>query len=458
MISPKNLYFSALAGCLGLLLALPASAEDGPPAPDYAIGLASYAFPDSQRDADYGAGGHLRYGFPLSDRMAIEGGVFAIDIKRESDSDLDDFYYGLGADLFYGLRENALLENKLTPFVLGGLGIFHDDVKTERDTGAYLNLGLGLLLPTGTERLRLRLEGRYILALADHAPARTDPAISGSSFNEAQLNLGIQLALGTVVVNQAAVVDLDNDGVSDDRDKCPGTPAGVPVDINGCARDSDGDGVADYLDECPGTPPGTPVNAKGCERDDDNDGVGNSKDQCPNTPAGDEVDLRGCSIIKSCEGDCDQDGVINAIDQCPGTLPGLEVDPVGCVVKQQSLVLEGVQFEFDQAWLKPESAPILDRVAETMRGQPGMVVLIAGHTDSMGSDEYNINLSKGRAASVRRYLIEQGIDENRLRSQGFGERLPIASNDTDAGRALNRRVVFEVLQIGPGEIQPEVTP
>ena len=95
---------------------------------------------------------------------------------------------------------------------------------------------------------------------------------------------------------------------------------------------------------------------------------------------------------------------------------------------------------------------------ETLRGQPGMQILIAGHTDSMGSDAYNLALSRGRAASVERYLIEQGIAPQRLRSQGFGESRPIASNDTEEGRRQNRRVEFQVLRLGRGEIQPELIP
>lgn len=461
---PRLRTLHRLTACL--LMAWPLAGWSAAPAEaspaDYLIGLATYAKPDHRRDADYGAGGHLRYGYPLSQRWALESGVFAIDIKRASDQDLDDFYYGLGADALYVLRENGLQKNQLTPFVLGGGGLFHDDVKTERDTGAYLNVGLGLLSPLGHERLRLRLEGRYVLVLGDHAPAATDASINGSRFDELQLNLGLQFALGDVTVIEQIIaetlVDLDQDGVEDRQDQCPGTPAGVPVDIHGCARDSDGDGVADYQDECPNTPAGTIVDARGCARDDDRDGVINGRDLCPNTPTGDDVDSDGCTRLQACDNDCDQDGVPNPDDYCPGTLRGLKVNARGCVEEVQTLVLEGVRFGFDEAWLETSSFPILDRAVETLRGQPGMQILIAGHTDSMGSDDYNLALSRGRAASVERYLVEQGIAPQRLRSQGFGESRPIASNNTEEGRRQNRRVEFQVLRLGPGEVQPELIP
>lgn len=439
------------------LLSLSAGAQA-----DYLVGLGSYAVPDSARDADFGAGGHLRYGYPLSERLALEVGAFAVDIKRESDQDLDDFYYGLGADALFVLRAQALQKNLLTAFVLGGGGLFHDDVKTERDTGAYLNVGAGLLAPLGHERLRLRLEGRYLMVLADGAPAASDPSIDGNRFDELQVNLGLQLALGDITVVEqtvaAAIIDLDQDGVEDRQDRCPGTPANVPVDIQGCARDSDADGVADHSDQCPNTEAGVPVDVRGCARDDDKDGVINGRDLCPNTPAGDDVDIDGCTRLQACDNDCDQDGVINPDDYCPGTLRGLKVDARGCVQEVQTLVLEGVRFGFDEAWLQPDSFPILDRAVETLKGQPGMEILIAGHTDSMGSDDYNLALSRGRAASVERYLIEQDIAPSRLQSQGFGESQPIASNDTEAGRAQNRRVEFRVLRLGPGEVQPELRP
>lgn len=418
----SNLFGRAGLSLVGVIyiavLALPASAAEEPI--NYVGGLAHYADPDSERDADEGFGGRLFLGYPLSDRWSLEIGASGTDIKRESDDDRDDFYYQLGPDLLFSFRRNAFTENNFAPFVLAGVGVFHDDVKTNRDTTGYVNAGLGLLIPITEKFWRLRLEARYVYAFSDDAPSEGDPGvITEDSFGEILIGAGVQLNWGAINVTAPPIGDQDGDGVTDDRDRCPNTPKGVPVDINGCPRD------------------------------DDNDGVPNHQDQCPNTPAGAEVDLRGCEIVKeqdSCLGDCDQDGVINRNDFCPQTLPGLKVDERGCAIKKQTLVLDGIYFEFDKATIKPESKPALDRVAEAMNGQPDMQVEIAGHTDWIGTEKYNQGLSERRAASVRQYLLDAGVKPaSRLRSQGYGEKHPIATNETDAGRAKNRRVEFRVL-------------
>ncbi|HVX87811.1 MAG TPA: OmpA family protein [Gemmatimonadales bacterium] len=119
--------------------------------------------------------------------------------------------------------------------------------------------------------------------------------------------------------------DADNDGVTDNNDRCAGTPAGTPVDANGCPRDTDGDGVTDNNDRCAGTPAGTPVDANGCPRDSDADGVADSADRCPGTPAGTKVDAAGCPLP-----DTDGDKVVDRDDKCPNTPAGMAVDANGC--------------------------------------------------------------------------------------------------------------------------------
>jgi outer membrane protein OmpA-like peptidoglycan-associated protein len=118
--------------------------------------------------------------------------------------------------------------------------------------------------------------------------------------------------------------DSDKDGVPDSRDKCPGTPAGVTVDKDGCPFDSDKDGVPDYLDKCPGTPALLAVDKAGCPFDNDKDGVPNYLDNCSETPAGVAVDKDGCPF------DFDKDGVPDYLDKCPGTPAGVTVDKDGC--------------------------------------------------------------------------------------------------------------------------------
>jgi OOP family OmpA-OmpF porin len=107
---------------------------------------------------------------------------------------------------------------------------------------------------------------------------------------------------------------------------------------------------------------------------------------------------------------------------------------------EERIVLRGVNFDFDKAEIRPDAAVILDEAASILNANPGRNVRVEGHTDSVGTDEYNQQLSERRANAVRDYLVEKGVDASRLTSAGFGESNPIASNDTADGRALNRRV------------------
>lgn len=108
--------------------------------------------------------------------------------------------------------------------------------------------------------------------------------------------------------------------------------------------------------------------------------------------------------------------------------------------------LKNVYFDFDKTTLKSESYVELDKVVEFLQKNPTVEVEIAGHTDFKGSDDYNFNLSQGRCQSVVDYLSNQGVDNFRLTPHGYGESKPIDTNDTDAGRANNRRVEFTVMK------------
>lgn len=227
--------------------------------------------------------------------------------------------------------------------------------------------------------------------------------------------------------------DEDGDGVADDDDRCPGTFPGAAVDQNGCELDFDGDGVVDRLDECPDTVSGARVDARGCELDSDGDGVVDSKDQCPATPAGARVDEKGCEF------DTDNDGVVDSRDQCPETAAGTPVDNTGCDLPEH-YSLKGVQFEYDSARLTADSVAALNDGLEILKRHADLQVEVAGHTDSRGTDEYNLGLSQRRANAVRDYLVNHGVAASRLVTKGYGESQPVADNATDAGRALNRRV------------------
>lgn len=117
------------------------------------------------------------------------------------------------------------------------------------------------------------------------------------------------------------------------------------------------------------------------------------------------------------------------------------------IEKEAQITLNNIFFDFDKAMLKPESYPELNRTAEVLKNNPSIKIEIAGHTDNIGSNTYNQNLSERRANSVRQYLVNKGVEGNRLEAKGYGEERPIATNDQEAdGRELNRRVEMKILE------------
>jgi OOP family OmpA-OmpF porin len=113
--------------------------------------------------------------------------------------------------------------------------------------------------------------------------------------------------------------------------------------------------------------------------------------------------------------------------------------------ERTTLVLEGVNFEYDSARLTQESHEVLDRVARSLREWPQVRVEIGGHTDDAGTDEYNMELSERRAQAVRDYLMDRGVGGSRLQAKGYGKTRPVNRNDTEEGRAQNRRVELKRL-------------
>ncbi len=145
------------------------------------------------------------------------------------------------------------------------------------------------------------------------------------------------------------------------------------------------------------------------------------------------------------EADSDGDGIPDSRDKCPNTLEGGKVDGEGCLLKNQTISFNNIGFELNSAKITTASSrPTLDKLANSLKAQTDFNVEIAGHTDSTGSAEYNESLSDKRAKSVRQYLIEKGVSEDRLTATGYGEVDPVASNETASGRAMNRRVEFRV--------------
>ncbi len=219
-------------------------------------------------------------------------------------------------------------------------------------------------------------------------------------------------------------------------------------------RDSDGDGYPDAIDKCPtekedGKPP-EPTDGCPAASDRDGDGIPDSVDQCPDKAE----DKDGIQDDDGCpEYDVDNDGIPDTEDKCP-TQPGPRssvAEKNGCpsltkVTENGDVeLLQPIEFETGRAVIKPGSFPILDEVVTLMKSRGSIKMGVYGHTDSRGIAAMNMKLSSDRAASVMGYLISHGITSSRLQSQGFGQTKPIADNNTDAGRAKNRRVEFKIL-------------
>ncbi|NCQ17211.1 MAG: hypothetical protein COZ80_10690 [Ignavibacteria bacterium CG_4_8_14_3_um_filter_37_9] len=122
------------------------------------------------------------------------------------------------------------------------------------------------------------------------------------------------------------------------------------------------------------------------------------------------------------------------------------VDRYIAAISEDRLVLVGVNFAFDRSDLLPESYPVLDKAVIMLNERFKANVEIQGYTDYIGTDEYNQELSVQRAVTVKDYLVSKGIAENRLTTVGFGKGNPVANNDTEEGRTMNRRIVFKIIK------------
>lgn len=168
--------------------------------------------------------------------------------------------------------------------------------------------------------------------------------------------------------------------------------------------------------------------------DSDNDSVSDAKDTCPETVEGANVNEKGC------EEDADNDGLVNSLDLCPDTASDKAIDKAGCSEDQTTVVLEGIHFQLGTAELAESAHGALNIAANILQKNPGLNMEVAGHTDSIGEAESNLQLSTLRAESVLNYLVSKGVAADRLQAKGYGANEPIADNTSDAGRAKNRRV------------------
>lgn len=359
----KTAKFLAAASILGLANAAHA-ADDGSSYDTYVYFGGFYMEADDKRVPGGSAGDSFGVqagvGKRLSDRLWVEGQYFGSTIETGG-SGTDFYQNGFGVDLQYAFGQRS----EFTPYILAGLGgVYNDVVGSANDEFTpYLNVGAGFTRAIfGNEQLRLRGELRAIYD--DYKFQDQDGMVDYRAMLGLEMGLGAprevirevekvvikEVPVERVVVQEvapAAVVDSDGDGVPDDRDLCPNTPAGARVDANGC-------------------------------------------------------------------------------------------------VIEQTLVMRDITFEFNSARLTTNAQRLMENVVSFLRSDPEARITISGHTDSIGSEAYNLKLSRDRANEVRDYLVGYGIDASRLTALGFGKARPIASNDTEIGRETNRRVEFRI--------------
>ena len=231
-----------------------------------------------------------------------------------------------------------------------------------------------------------------------------------------------------------------------------GSPSSVAHRPFASGADRDGDGVPDAEDRCPAVmgDPDAPAARRGCPLDRDSDGIADADDRCIDVPgvAAEDPTRNGCPP------DSDGDGIIDAEDRCPTQSGARSDDPakMGCptavrIAGTQIAITEQVNFATGDATIEASSFGLLKQVAKVLNDHPEIVrVAVDGHTDNVGQEQTNLALSRRRAVAVVRWLVENGVDERRLETRGFGPRRPIADNDTDEGRAKNRRVELTIIK------------
>ena len=231
--------------------------------------------------------------------------------------------------------------------------------------------------------------------------------------------------------------DTDADGITDASDSCPDVAG--PAEFNGCP-DTDGDGIADKDDACP--------EVKGLKEfggcpDTDGDGTQDKNDKC--------IDVKGPKENGGCPWpDRDGDKVLDKDDKCPDVAG--TVSNNGCpevteeAIKKLNDYAKTILFDTNKDTFKQQTFPVLLAISAILKEYPSSKFSIEGHTDSDGSNEFNLRLSDSRALAVKKYLVEQGIDEFRLSAMGYGESKPIDTNKTKAGKANNRRVEVKLVK------------
>ena len=391
----KKIFFS-LVSLMMIGIAATAQAEIKDEYFSVAPFIGGYVFEGNENRKESATAG-VRLGYNYTENLVIEGvfNYIPSELEDAPNASTQDVY-GLAIEGLY----HFMPDSKLVPFIALGIGGIHFGSPDNEWNNLALDYGVGLKYFI-KDNIALRADARHILSI--------DNDDRNKRYNNLLIAFGIDFAFDskkllakfsseepspqTAPVAQAApaepakvVLDADKDGVSDDLDKCPNTPAEAKVNKDGCPMDSDADGVADYLDKC------------------------------PQTAAGETVAKDGCVYKK-------ESIVIN-----------IEFDTARSDIKKK--YHDEIKKIADFMKKYPDTNAVIEGHTDNV--------------DIHKQPERNIKLSQARADSVRKYLIENfGIAGPRITAIGYGPQKPVAGNDTPEGRQKNRRIVatIETVQI-----------
>jgi outer membrane protein OmpA-like peptidoglycan-associated protein len=335
-----------------------------------------------------------------------------------------------------------------------------EELQVGKKDDSYRTFGYGVNARAGFELGNVTLTGFYSQGLDNLYYAAYE-----GSFKHKVYGASLGIWLGQVK-EPVIIKDKDNDGIVDAKDACP-LLAGTAI-TNGCP-DKDGDGIADNNDKCPDIAGTAKYN--GCPvPDTDNDGINDEADKCPlvsglaryygcpvpdtdNDGINDEEDkcpsVAGLARYDGCPvPDTDNDGVNDEEDKCPGIAGS--ADNNGCpaikeeIKKQVDFAAENIFFLTSSAELPGKSRKALQTVVNVLKANPELVLMVNGYTDNTGTEAANLAVSAKRALAVKNYLVENGISQSRVTTNGYGQANPVADNKTAAGRTKNRRVELKL--------------
>ncbi len=425
------------------------------------------------------------YGF-VTVRDDEKNNSFSSHIEEKSDAP----YRTTFMPISMGLRYNFVPNRIWVPYMGLGVGMFKWEAKNvdtstiiDSDTNFFVSGIFGVEWEI-SRHVGINFGFKYQNLFDQTGDMSGLSELSRGDVQSGNLSFGIGLA-----IRFGGFKDSDKDGFRDNKDKCPFTPEDFDgfEDEDGCPEyDNDKDALADSVETNTGafidvTNTGTDPNSSDTDMDglDDYDEIMKYKTNPVSVDSDDDKLTDGDEInnyytnpvskdsdndnindydeinihqTNPNNADTDGDGVLDGKDLCPTeaeTFNGYN-DSDGCpdrkpeviFKKKAPIILEGINFKMGSSELTEEAKSVVMKVTRTLLDYPEMQLEISGHSDNSGSRSINLKLSKARAQSVKQFLVDEGIEENRLQAIGLGPDHPIANNNTEKGRRKNRRIEF----------------